>query len=1605
MPASTAQSGRHGIRRRCAAPRAVLSLVMVLGATLVVAPSALAAEAHLLERSFGTSASTPANPYPLTDPTDVAVDNSSGSSKGDIYVANPSADEQQAIDVHGTSGTFTLSFEGQTTKALSLQEVQSIEKVLGELTTIGQGNVSVEEIFPAKHTATVTFTGKFSEKDVEQLKCSGTGGASCTVTTTVAAATGNDIEKFSPSGELLSMFGRGVNKTAVEAARPEAEQNVCPAPGFPSDVCQQGTRGHSPGQFEGEAEGENVRGQAGRDRLRESRLFLAVDDGAGGEGDLYVADPGDKTITKFKASGEVERMWGRESDGRLGGPMFTNGALGHETFVGIAIDQAGNLIVWGPQAREVGGVKGADIREFNREGKQLTGSFEGASLQGSPGLAVDPDENLYPGASVDPESGDHYLLQTREGGLIERFAFGCHGEEVETEACSPLEEFGFGELSRPEDLAAGPGGVVYVANTGEADVAVYGEQSIEVPAATIEAPSEVSFTSAHVSGQVNPHGQATNCRFEYVTDAHFKADGGFAAKTFKTEAELRKAEEAGYTRPQYQPCASSPGSGTSSVAVQATLSELIPNTSYHVRLIARSRLGASTNSAEQTFKTEAVVAPSVTIEAPSGVLSRSAAFKGQIDPNAPEAAPSSAAVEAGFKVKWEFRCTPAREVTTPCQGELSGMLPADDKAHEVSAQAKGLQPGETYEVKLLGANAGLKAQAGPLSFTAPAVAPRIDATTVSGASETEATLSAQIDPGGAPTTYRFQYISEAQYDADGEQFAEGTAETPEAGPIGQAGDNADKEASATITGLAPESSYRYRVLAENTVGPSDGPAEGLFTYAPTSFSACANEQLRSEDAASTLPDCRSYERVSPADNSTVYGPVPPVNSHEGFRNGWYPTQSATDGEAVSYVGEPASAGEGGGTGNSGPGEGDEELAKRSASGWEAQDIEPLGSRPETFFEAFSSDLSRGILVTLDNVSGGGKERLSSAVETNCAVLYSRSSESGAYTPLYTSESSTCHQPTYIGSSADGAQSVFESSAKKSSEAQAAEGKGHENIYDSAGGQLHLVNVLPNGKTTADASVGRMASEEESKYAQFNGELVNGQGIHTPSIDTSGAVSSDGSRIFWSDLATDKLYVRENPSQQASAISAGKCSEAELACTVQVSAGAAEYQTATPDGRFAYYSEAGQLWRFDSESGAREALTSAGAEVQGVIGVNQSGEDGAYLYLIAAGKLAPEAQARKCETAGESEAEEREESEGLVPGGWGCNLYVIHEGQTKLVAVLAASDDEFGGNGKSEGDWRATLGLRSAELTPDGQSLSFLSSRRLTSYRNVVAGGAVCEVSYSNHTLSACPEVYVYDAATASVACASCNPTGAAPLANELATINGEPSSYLPGDFGSITHMRRWISADGDRIFFDTIQPLLASDTNGLQDVYEWERAGSGSCSAGSSFDGGGCLYLLSGGTGDRGSYLTDSDETGNNVFFVTRTPLLPGESSGAPALFDTRVDGGFPAAASSNVPPPSCESAEACKPPPGEPPVNSFPASAAFSGAGNLVSPPEAIKPPVEKPAVRKLTRAQMLAVALKACRKDEAKQRRTVCERRARKQYRPVKRRAKKHRGQQPKK
>ena len=114
-------------------------------------------------------------------------------------------------------------------------------------------------------------------------------------------------------------------------------------------------------------------------------------------------------------------------------------------------------------------------------------------------------------------------------------------------------------------------------------------------------------------------------------------------------------------------------------------------------------------------------------------------------------------------------------------------------------------------------------------------------------------------------------------------------------------------------------------------------------------------------------------------------------------------------------------------------------------------------------------------------------------------------------------------------------------------------------------------------------------------------------------------------------------------------------------------------------------------------------------------------------------------------------------------------------------------------------------------------------------------------------------------------------------------------------------MQRFISTDGNRVFFDSPEPLVPEDGNSRQDVYEWERESSGSCTPGSGVNGG-CVDLLSGGTSAASSWLLDASASGEDVFIATRAQLSSVDQNYAYDVYDARV-GACPAGRARGVAP------------------------------------------------------------------------------------------------------
>jgi hypothetical protein len=237
----------------------------------------------------------------------------------------------------------------------------------------------------------------------------------------------------------------------------------------------------------------------------------------------------------------------------------------------------------------------------------------------------------------------------------------------------------------------------------------------------------------------------------------------------------------------------------------------------------------------------------------------------------------------------------------------------------------------------------------------------------------------------------------------------------------------------------------------------------------------------------------------------------------------------------------------------------------------------------------------------------------------------------------------------------------------------------------------------------------------------------------------------------------------------------------------------------------------------------------------------------------------------------------------------------------------------------------------------------MSSRPLTGYDNREAKTGAPD-----------QEVFLFDAVTGHLTCASCNPTGARPhgafgptgipglLVDRPHIWEGQTvAANLPGwtklTLKNALYQSRYLS-DSGRLFFNSADSLTPADSNGTEDIYEFEPPGVGNCTeAGPSYapSDGGCVNLISSGTSPEESAFMDASASGNDVFFLTASRLTGKDIDGALDLYDARVGGGEPQA----VKPVEC-SGDACQQP-AVPPNHPTPGTALLSGPGNLVQCPK----------------------------------------------------------------
>lgn len=311
-----------------------------------------------------------------------------------------------------------------------------------------------------------------------------------------------------------------------------------------------------------------------------------------------------------------------------------------------------------------------------------------------------------------------------------------------------------------------------------------------------------------------------------------------------------------------------------------------------------------------------------------------------------------------------------------------------------------------------------------------------------------------------------------------------------------------------------------------------------------------------------------------------------------------------------------------------------------------------------------------------------------------------------------------------------------------------------------------------------------------------------------------------------------------------------------------------------------------LYEYDSSSGDLTDLSVNATEPADVLGVSGASEDGSDVYVVARGALTSNPN-----------------SQGDTATVGQPNLYLLHDGAIAFVATLDPTEDECDWIWNANCDGGGPGSGLTARTSTTGEFLGFNSVRSLTGYHNADV-----------HTGEPDIEIFLYDASTGELSCASCNPSEAPPVGG--AAIHW-PSN--PGKNAASWHNaypQRNVS-DGGQVFFETADGLLPQDVNGRRDVYEFED---------------GTLHLLSSGVGESGSHFLDATPDGSDVFFSTPQKLLPRDTDAVYDYYDARIGGGF---FEPSPPSPPC-GAESCRGPGSAEAGAVEPGTNSFVGPGNV---------------------------------------------------------------------
>lgn len=556
--------------------------------------------------------------------------------------------------------------------------------------------------------------------------------------------------------------------------------------------------------------------------------------------------------------------------------------------------------------------------------------------------------------------------------------------------------------------------------------------------------------------------------------------------------------------------------------------------------------GGAQKGAEGVYvlNTTTATAPTASLDSLSDIGSTEATVHATVNPNGPP--------DVGYRL--EYSTDGTNWESTP---EVAiGRQEAPQSIEAPLDPPTGLLPNTLYHVRLVALKRFFPAViTAEKTFTTLPAQPLVETTGSPVRTATTARLDSRVAPQNSPTTFYFEYGAQGPCDAN-------PCVATEAQDAGSGATFA--LVSAQLSGLAPGTTYHYRVIAEN--GAPEGPAFG-------------------EDMTLT-----TFADDAPLSHGHLPGPPGSDRAWEQVSAPELGGNPVSGAPAISDQGDRAIYGVKGGTPLSETGTlGTQLFAERTPTGWQTKRVYP----------------SRGLAQENFWLIGGGPSDLSSFVAANYPSTLAgefslwRMNASGSQAKLYGTGAPSWKG--FLAVSDDSSRVLVGLTGSLDPEHPAAPGT--VNLYDVGSGAARMVDLLPDGSVPA---CGMEAGPEAAS------RLIRPMRWLTP----------DGSHLFFSSSGNScsgasPLYVRDLEAEETKLIGTGDFLKSTPGAVFLIST----VSLASDDGG------GNDVYRYDLSSEALKCVTcvlpGVDAEVLGNQ-LNQIGvaEDGSRVYFASNRRLLP-----------------------------------------------------------------------------------------------------------------------------------------------------------------------------------------------------------------------------------------------------------------------------------------------------------------------------------------------------------------------------------------------